>query len=268
LFSKRLIEPELLDHLPPDEARPNLADLVRINAKFGGHSVLRRAVLQATKGDSGGTFLDVGAASGDSARQIQQCCPGATITCIDYNATNFENAPPPKALANVFDLPFKPASFDYVFCSLFLHHFSDGAVKDILRNLYGVARKAIIICDLERHPLPYIFLPLTRPFFKWNRITVHDGIRSVRAAFRAGELEQLAKGAGITNVEIRRYRPAFRITLVGRKEEPVGTRRKYPPGACSPKTDACLGDKLIIGKNLNERRLQETALVLGDACTY
>ena len=42
VFAKRLIKPELLDHAPPEEARPNLADLVRINSNFGGHSTIRK----------------------------------------------------------------------------------------------------------------------------------------------------------------------------------------------------------------------------------
>ena len=217
MFSQRLIEPEILDHVSPEEARPNLADLIRINRRFGGYSTLRKAVFQATGGRPGGTFLDVGAASGDSARQIQQFCPGAQVTCLDYNQTNLEKAPAPKLLADVFALPFAPASFDYVLCSLFLHHFTDELVTNILRDLYAIARKAIVVCDLERHPLPYIFLPLTRPLFGWNRITVHDGIRSVRAAFKPEELKSLAASAGILNTAVHSYRPAFRITLTGIK---------------------------------------------------
>ncbi len=217
MFSRRLIQPELLDHVSPEEARPNLADLIRINRRFGGHSVLRKAVLHATRGEAGGTFLDVGSASGDAARQIQECCPGASVTSLDYNPTNLEKAPLPKLQADVFQLPFGPVCFDYVLCSLFLHHFPDLVVTEILRILYAAARKAIIVCDLERHLLPYLFLPATQPFFRWNRITVHDGVRSVRSAFRADELKQLAREAGIPQAHVQIHRPAFRLTLIGEK---------------------------------------------------
>ena len=44
MFDQRVIEPEVLDHVAPEEARPNLADLVRINRLFGGHSVLRKSL--------------------------------------------------------------------------------------------------------------------------------------------------------------------------------------------------------------------------------
>ena len=40
----RVLKPELLDTLPPEEARASLADLVRVNKYWGGHSTLRRLV--------------------------------------------------------------------------------------------------------------------------------------------------------------------------------------------------------------------------------
>ena len=40
----RVLKPELLDTLPPEEARESLADLVRINKYWGGHSTLRKLV--------------------------------------------------------------------------------------------------------------------------------------------------------------------------------------------------------------------------------
>jgi len=130
---------------------------------------------------------------------------------------NLSAAPKPKLLADAFRLPFPDRSFDFVLCSLFLHHFDDSQVVDLLRGMYDVARRAILVCDLERHVLPYLFLPATRPLFRWQRITLHDGPISVRAAFRERELAGLAKKAGIAEIRTRTNRPAFRVTLVGRK---------------------------------------------------
>jgi SAM-dependent methyltransferase len=217
VFRYRLIVPELLDHAAPDEAKPNLEDLIRINRRFGGHSVLRRTLAKILQPSEQFTMLDVGAASGDSARVIASEYPGGRITNLDYNDVNLEAAPKPKIIADAFLLPFREQSFDYVFCSLFLHHFAEEKVIHLLRTLYATARHALIVCDLERHILPYLFLPATRPFFGWGRITLHDGPVSVRAAFRKEELEALAQKAGITNAEFTVYRPAFRITMVARK---------------------------------------------------
>jgi len=217
LFSKRLIQCEMLDQAPEELAHANLADLRRINRHFGGHYVVRRTVERAVNGNRNFTLLDIGCASGDVARMLNAQYPHARITCFDYKTINMKAAPHPKVLADAFQLPFRPASFDFVLSSLFLHHFTDDQATELLRAFYLLARKALLICDLERQLIPYIFLPATRALFRWNRITVHDGIRSVRASFRHTELLQLARQAGIPNAEVRAHRPAFRLSMVARR---------------------------------------------------
>ncbi len=217
MFARRVIEPELLDHLPPEEARPNLADLVRINTHFGGHSVLRKTLECVVKRQEGFTLLDIGSASGDAARFIQRAYPEAKVTCLDCHETNMELAPHPKLLADAFQLPFGPGAFDYVLCSLFLHHFTDEQVVQLLISFYAAAKKALLVCDLERQVAPYLFLPATRMLFKWNSITVHDGKISVRASFRAEELLALAGRAQIGRADVRVHRPAFRLAMVAVK---------------------------------------------------
>jgi ubiquinone/menaquinone biosynthesis C-methylase UbiE len=157
-FSQRLIEPEVLDHLPPEEARPNLADLVRINRYFGGHSTVRHTLEQAANGEQCFSLLDIGCGSGDSARILLNEYPRARVTCLDHNVINMERAPYPKLIADAFELPFRPESFDFVFSSLFLHHFTDEQVVGLLGQFYRIARKAVLVCDLDRNLLPYIFL--------------------------------------------------------------------------------------------------------------
>ncbi|MFL6353066.1 MAG: methyltransferase domain-containing protein [Bryobacteraceae bacterium] len=222
MFSKRLIKPELLDHAPPDEARLNLADLVRINRNFGGHGTIRKLLAQVVANDDQFTLLDVGAASGDTARLLQRLYPRASVTSLDYNSVNLEAAPAPKLIANAFELPFLPRRFDYVLSSLFLHHFSDEQVVGLLRSFYGVARRALLVCDLERHVVSYYFLPLTKWFFGWQRITLHDGPISVRAAFRSDELMALASRAGIPDARVSVHRPAFRLSLIAEKRQDCG----------------------------------------------
>lgn len=217
MFSQRLIQPELLDHATPEEARLNLADLVRINRDFGGHAVLRRSIARVASPHDPFTLLDVGSASGDAARVIQDGYPFASITNLDYSGVNLEEAPPPKVVGDAFQLPFLPESFDYVLCSLFIHHFTDEQARTLLRAFYAVARRALLVCDLERHILPYCFLPLTKLLFGWHRITLHDGPISVRASFRGEELVQLLKSAGIYDAEVEVHRPAFRISAIARK---------------------------------------------------
>ncbi len=218
MFKHRLIQPELLDHAEPEEARPNLADLVRINQRFGGHSTAAKLLARVVQPGDRFTMLDVGAASGDTGRYLSSLYPNAKITSLDYSQVNAEGASHPKVIADAFALPFRFQTFDFVFSSLFLHHFTDEQVVNLLHGFYSVARQAVLIIDLERHILPYYFLPATKKLLKWNRLTVHDGVISVRAAFTRAELEKLARAAGIARVRVEVHRPAFRLSMVGSKQ--------------------------------------------------
>lgn len=217
MFSQRVINPELLDHAPPDEARLVLADLVRMNHDFGGHSVMRKVLAKVVETNERFTLLDVGAASGDSARVIQRLYPFASVTSLDYSFVNLSAAPSPKVIGDAFQLPFSPASFDFIICSLFLHHFPNEQVVRLLNSFYSVARKALLVCDLERRLFPYCFLPVISLVLGCQRITLHDGLASVRASFRPVELLELSRMAGIGNARVEVHRPAFRISLVAAK---------------------------------------------------
>ena len=48
---------------------------------------------------------------------------------IGANDLDVFTAPQPKLLADAFHLPVKAESFDFVFCSLFLHHLEEEAVE-------------------------------------------------------------------------------------------------------------------------------------------
>lgn len=219
MFAQRRIEPEWLDHAVPEEARSSLADLTRINRGFGGHSVLRDILARVARGNRKFSLLDIGAASGDTAALIDELYPEASVTSLDYSAVNLTGAPFPKVIADAFDLPFPIESFDYVLCSLFLHHFTNEQVIRLLRSFYKVARAAVLVNDLERHFFPYCFLPMTKRLLGWHRLTVHDGSISIRASFRPGELLKLSSMAGIDDAEVKVHRPAFRISLVAKKKK-------------------------------------------------
>jgi ubiquinone/menaquinone biosynthesis C-methylase UbiE len=210
--SKRIIEHEILDEQPPEAGERSLRDLVRINRFLGGHEALRKALKDvAPKGSF--TVLDVGAASGDAGNVIRQAYPQARVTALDYKPHHLLQAGAPRIAADAFQMPFKDKSFDYVHCSLFLHHFSDGQVTDLLRSFRRLARTAVLINDLERHFLAYHFLPATAWLFRWDPITLHDGPISVQAGFRSEELRALAEKAGLRDIRVRTHRPAFRITI-------------------------------------------------------
>jgi ubiquinone/menaquinone biosynthesis C-methylase UbiE len=210
----RVILPEVLDTLSYEEAQANLRDLVELNRRWGGHSTLRALLREVAKPDESFSVLDVGAASGDAGILIRESYPQAHVISMDAIASHLTDCPHPKLAGDAFAIPFRQRSFDFVFCALFLHHFPDDEVVELLRRFGQVARKAVLVVDLERHPLSYYFLPMTQALFGWDAVTVNDGKISVEAAFKPRELESLATRAGLKNARARAYRPAFRVTLV------------------------------------------------------
>jgi len=208
-----VIRPELLDGADDETAHLNLGDLRVINRWLGGHRILRPLVGRFYKRQDRFTVLDVGAASGDMGDALRIAYPDARVTSLDRSMRNLRDTVPPRIVADAFRLPLRPRSFDLVMCHLFLHHFEDDAVVGLLASMHEVARRGVIVVDLERHRLARAFLPATRWLFNWHEITLHDGPVSVDAAFRPAELRALAQRAGLTRAEVRRHVPWFRLSL-------------------------------------------------------
>ncbi|MEP6538721.1 MAG: methyltransferase domain-containing protein [Bryobacteraceae bacterium] len=209
----RIIREEWLDLQTPERAAASLNDLVKINRLLGGHGVLRETMAGVVRPEERFTLLDVGAASGDMGASVKAAYPGAEVTSFDYKPDHLVKAAHPRVCGDAFQMPFRPGSFDIVHCSLFLHHFENDRVVELLRTFAALARRAVVLTDLERHPLAYYFLPLTTWIFGWDAITLHDGPISVEAGFHAKELESLAREAGLRGARVVRHRPAFRLAL-------------------------------------------------------
>jgi SAM-dependent methyltransferase len=210
----RVLKPELLDSAPGKLRNRNLQDIARINRWCGGHRILLRVLRDLVSARDGFSVLDVGAASGDMGQRIREVFPNARVILTDYRLAHLRNAALPRVAADAFRLPFLPGTFDFVMCSSVLHHFPDGEVVNLIRKARSLARRALIILDLERHPIPYYFLPMTRRVFGWSTLTLHDGPISVAAGFRAEELASLTHAAGASTVAVRKHRPWFRLSAV------------------------------------------------------
>jgi SAM-dependent methyltransferase len=213
VLEERFIVPEMLDHAPPDVTRASLRDLARINRYLGGYYVLGRLFGSVAKPGDSFSVLDIGAASGDMGAAIRRRYPRAQVTSLDYKGDHLAQAADPKVVADAFHLPFRPVSFDFVFSSLFLHHFSDDQVVELFRSFRCLARCAVLAIDLERGPLAYHFLPSTRWLFRWHDITVNDGQISVAAALKKDELMALAVRAGLERARVRVHRPWSRLSM-------------------------------------------------------
>lgn len=211
---RRVVRTEGLDSADAVEAERNLRDIARINRWFGGHRTLVRLLRVLIRPHDRFSILDVGAGSGDMGQCVQKRFRNAAVVSLDRRPVHLMTANTAKVAADAFALPFADGSFDFVMCSSFLHHFSNGEVVALLREMRRVARRSVIALDLERHPFAYFFLPLSRGLLRWGELTVHDGCTSVESAFRQPELESLAVALSPAKVALRRHWPWFRLSLV------------------------------------------------------
>jgi SAM-dependent methyltransferase len=215
-LAHRAIFSELMDDFEGPQKQYILRDLERINRWFGARRAISKAFVPLAPPQQRFSVLDIGAASGNSGRYLRSLYPLASVVSLDYRAAHLVSNDGVKVVADAFRLPFRRKSFDFVFSSLFLHHFDDETVIALFRHFSEIAVRGIIAVDLLRHRFAYHFLPLTSRLFGWHRISVHDGIRSVQASFTRPELLHLAVHAGLVDPVVATIRPFFRLALTAK----------------------------------------------------
>jgi len=220
----RVPSQELLDDDlgTPEEIQQSFDDLWRINRWLGGVSgclhLLNRYFSRRNPGHA--RVLDVGAGDSRLAAHLQTELArrnrSVEFLALDRRLSHLQNGSDAngkllRVVADVANLPFAEGSINVVISNLFLHHFSEAEAVELLQRLAGIASDAVLINDLERHPLPYFFIRVAWPFAR-SRLTRHDGAASVRQAYTKAELASLARRAGFSNFEVTRL-PAFRLGL-------------------------------------------------------
>ena len=228
----RTLTAELLDDDlgSRDEIAKSFDDLWRINRWLGGvrsNVILLERVFERAGRDHL-RILDVGAGDARLAKSLKRRLKrrelNAEFVALDRRPSHLRNGDTrdeglPAVAADAFDFPFPAGAFDVVMCNLFFHHFSGERALELLRRMAAIAGRAVIVNDLERNLLPYIFIQIAYPFAR-SRITRHDGPASVRQAYTREELHDLAAKAGFKNFCVERLAP-FRLglTIWKRSEE-------------------------------------------------
>jgi hypothetical protein len=115
---------------------------------------------------------------------------------------------------DALELPFTDRSFDYVLTNMFTHHLDDDVVVGLLREMDRVARRGILVADLERDPWAYRFISLFTLFA--NPMVRNDARVSVAQAFTRDEVLAIRDRAGVVYAD---YHPhfAYRFVLAGEK---------------------------------------------------
>jgi hypothetical protein len=196
---KRIVQPERLDALPPDDPRAvrSRRDLRRINRWMRNPVIMARALENNWSVSVPGQITELGAGDGTFllavAQKIAPRWPDVKATLLDL-----QKIVPAETLAafaeygwrvevvgtNVFD--WSPANSDLVIANLFLHHFEDAQFAGLLQL---ISRRARLFIALEPRRAAWpLFCSRLLGVLGCNDVTRHDAVVSVRAGFSGREL--------------------------------------------------------------------------------
>ena len=210
---------ELMDRPQPvsRELEIDLENLVRINRHFGGHRLIRWFLRRWLQQGESYRVLDLCTASGDIPRLMVDWARRRGISlhidAVDYQPSTLEIA---RRLStghpeitfhegNALRVAGSPGSYDFVFCSLALHHFSEDDAVMILQRALVLARRAVVFADLERGWFAAAGVWLMTAVLYREPMTRHDARVSVRRAFSFPEFGALARRAGWRNFRHARF---------------------------------------------------------------
>ena len=185
-------------------------EMIVVHSLFGECRAMKRSLIAEVEGNPANqvSILDVGAGTGDLTVKLKTEFDGKSVFIVgadvspdSTNALKANEIVPVRC--DALSLPFAENSFDYVFCTLFLHHLDEEAAIKLMGQMKRVARNKIFIIDLDRNPLAYYLFKLFG-FVFLQPFTREDGALSILRAYTEPELRKLAASAGLTKINIQR----------------------------------------------------------------
>lgn len=229
-FKDRSTEAEWMDAPDADPALLHsvLDELVIVNKWLGGNDVVLQAL--APIATAHGTalplrILDVGCGGGDTLMAIARWAAKRKLNVellgIDYSLPIVQyaqrcTAAYPNISIRQMDLwsdDFAQLRYDVVVNSLFCHHFTNTELPRLLTRMRSIATRAVIINDLERHPVAYYSFILFWYLFLKSPMVRNDGPLSVLRALKRKEWQAVLQAAGISRYSLK-WRWAFRWQIV------------------------------------------------------
>ena len=223
MFFNRSYKKEMMDDFSINNGRIDIAlkELKIINKYLGGNSTTKaglKKILSGIHSESQVKILDAGGGASDILLSLKDNpLRNMEIFSADINKRIAkyvkQNSPQVEVIcADVFNLPFKPEQFDIVHLSLFLHHFKEEEIKEILFNLSGLAKFGIIINDLQRSFIALMGIKILTMLFSKSDMVKNDAPLSVKKSFIK---KDLVKILNVLNFKFEiKYKWAFRWLVV------------------------------------------------------
>ena len=187
--------------------RNTLNTLAHINKWLGGNKVtlngLKKVINNHPKREPI-IIVDLGCGGGDILRKVSKYGKKEgylfKLIGIDANkdatvyAREISKNYPEISFINcdVFSEEFESVKCDIVLTTLFLHHFKEDQIIDLLSSLKKRAKLGIVVNDLHRHPTAYYLFKLVCLTIK-NKMIIEDGLTSILRGFKRKELENFSK---------------------------------------------------------------------------
>lgn len=228
----RSTEQEIMDDLSMEgELLRNTLDLLAlINKRLGGNQATINGLDTLLKTEPKNTIIhivDLGCGNGDMLRAVADFGRKNNfifkLTGIDANeyTVNYGrklsvNYPEISFIKmDVLSDEFSGIGFDVVITTLFLHHFTDKEITDLLIPIVNKARIGIVVNDLHRSKTAYYLFKAVSLFIK-NKMITTDGAISVLRGFKKNDLINISKKLKNTVSSIR-WKWAFRYQWIIKK---------------------------------------------------
>lgn len=203
---ERCVETELLDELPATDPRAarSRKDLLRVNAWMGNGEIMVQELRSSCNGRAARRLVDLGAGDGRLlllvARQLHPDWQGTHAVLLDRrNAVSSKTYKAFEALnwrtetreADVLDWLARSAitTYDVLTANLFLHHFREAQLAELLRAAAASAK--VLIAVEPRRSGRSLFVSRWLWLIGCGHVTRHDAVVSVRAGFNGHELSRL-----------------------------------------------------------------------------
>jgi ubiquinone/menaquinone biosynthesis C-methylase UbiE len=215
---------ELLDDPAADPAvvRSSLGHIARSNRWLGGRAAARFGLSVALDSENPGStlsLLDVGTGAGDLPLDAQRWGDERGIRIqplgLDRSLTASRLARD-NGVATLVGcagtLPVRDRSVDLVLVSQVIHHLRRDAAVCLLRECDRIARRAVIVTDLERARAAVAGFWVVSRVLQFDAATRTDGITSVRRGYTLDEFSGMFREAGLPARTFRRL--AYRLVAV------------------------------------------------------